>query len=449
MAEPIELSEPSANPEIDTAIDNLYADADATAKAEEAESGKTPEAAEETAPEETVTVEGADEASAEVPPEEDGEEPAGDEAAGEKPAEEAKLDLDQFEDPEAEIKPDKVSDDGKTLFFRREKAHRLMEANQNMKAIREAVPNATVETITEHYKTQVVFNEMVDDVNSGEPERIGKFLDFWYSPKAAPEAVMATVAALPEHLARTNPQALGLIEQQTYHALVQRLYREAKKSGDDQELALAQRLQQKLEGRFVNQEDLAKQGESLDERRALENERRQFNQDKNREAYRRMNEWLGETDKVVTSAVDGAIDEALAPVMEHLKDTPQLNWIRRDLRDKVDEAASSHTDWTRQFNNHRNQAARNPSEQTRRDLAAMKKQFAVSVIRKHLKPVIEAATGTVLSRSAKAHEKQKAAQGKRAASPSGQPTQRGVDLAAAVKSGKIKTQEDAWKAVGF
>lgn len=350
-------------------------------------------------------------------------------------------------DPYEEVKPDKVSDGGKTWHFRETKARSLLAAQDFQRKVQEIIPGASLDSIKEAYGKAVAADEMVEDFDSGDPERVTKFANFFFDQQANPRSVLALVEQLPKRLASSHPQAYQALEKDVLDRTIHRMYDEAARSGDEQLLALAQHLHHRHSGTFYKKEQLeANRDPMLAERQQFDAERKQFYAEKQREMQARLDQRRQEIDALEQSVVTEEIEKALAPVAAQYKDKPAWRHMVRDLMESVENSRKANAPWDRQFGNIKSRALRDFSAESREPVAAMLRQFVVPVIAKQRKAVIDSQTSAVLSASAAAHQKQQAVAARKEAPGSSMPVPRdGV----AQKLKQAKSLDEAWGAFGW
>jgi hypothetical protein len=345
-------------------------------------------------------------------------------------------------DPADELTPDRVSDNGKTLHFSKQKAERLLAARDFQTKVAEVIPNASVEEIQKHYNRSVTASEMVADFDSGDPDRVGKWADFWLGEKASQQSVI-TFAQIAAHvLPQAHPEAFAVIEKAALGGLAQRLYDEARQTGNEQALFLAQHLDVRTRGRFISKENLAAQNPEDAERQQFYRERDQWNNERRAEMQRQQATRSAQVDQAISGVKSSVIDEALDKVAASFKDKPQWKHMHRDLVEHIDQALSGNPAFQRQINLQKSKAVQDPSGNAQKELEAMMRQFAKQVVDKHRKGVIEAATGTVISASKQAHEVAQQTAARKEPTPSQAPVHRST-LNQKVKN--ASGYDDAWK----
>jgi hypothetical protein len=434
------LPAPATEEAVDAAMDQALDQADAeTDNAEEDATDATQDDGEA----ESVTDDG------DVAAEEPGEdEPEADDSETEADADEdAKPDADEEVDDGAEIKPDKTSDDGKTLHYRAAKAHRLMKASKDMAAIEEAIPGATVEMLKGHYEAAVTAQRMTAHLQSGDPKRLGEFMDHQFGDEgtANPAAVQQLAAHLPRFLATKNPDALKQLESQVHGVLVNQLYQKASGTGESADWALAQALDKLLTGNYVVMPAAGAEGDASHKADAAFSQReaalRQGEQALAKERQNTATQQRTNRGNAIsaeaTSAVDAQIEKALAPVAKAYRGKRIWGHMKRDLQEMVHQAGAANSTWDGELRAMMDTAVTNGSDQSKRALISKVEQLAGPVIRRNLKDIVKEATGIELKRSATAHTKLKAGAQKREPPPSGRPSSRTQDLAKQFREGKL------------
>ncbi len=351
-------------------------------------------------------------------------------------------------DPYEKIEPDKITDGGKTWHFRENKARSLLAAQEFQRAVQETIPGATLETVKGIYENSVIMEEFIGDYDSGDPARIGKVADFFFDNRANPESVMALAQQLPDRLLASHPEAFRSLENAITQRTINRLYNEAAKSGDEQLLSLAQNLHFRHGGTFYKKEDLQAGPESaLAEReRRLQADVQKFNSERTRESQQRTEQRRQEIDGMENTTIQEEIEKALEPVAVNFKDKPAWKHMTRDLAEAVEQARAANPVFKRQFDSVKLRALRDPSEDAKKSVAAMIRQFVAPIIGRQRKAVIEAETKSVLSASAAAHSKQLVASKRVETGGAASPTARSIS---AQKLREAKTLDDAFAVLGW
>ncbi len=402
------------------------------------------------------TLPDAEAAAAEVEEDTKSDEPEG-EGEGETPSAETEgSDKDELEedlDQDEEIKPD--SEDEKNLYFKKTKAHRLMESHADMKAIREKIPGATVEALEKHYQDSGVLARMGEDFDSGGIDGQGRFMEFWFGTAKGgnPEVIQRFSQALPVYLAKNNPPAFRAMENIVHDALVAGLYRRAgelKSSGTagekaiEQAFLLAENLEFTLRKTVTPRGQQPQQPQAADDREKSIAERERTMNEREASSHRqRVTATTQLVDQDIREADDAVIDEYLSKVeAKGVKlGERERKHIRRDLQEAIDDAAKSQTTWRQQFGTQRDAAIRRFSEENRKSLKAQRRQFAAPHVRRNLREVIAASTKTAVGASKRTHQQQAQAQGRRQGAPSSQRTSRAVDIGKEIAAGKMTWEQ--------
>lgn len=345
-------------------------------------------------------------------------------------------------DPADELTPDRVSDNGKTLHFSKQKAERLLAARDFQAKVAEVLPNASVEEIQKHYNRSVTASEMVDDFDSGDPARVGRWTEYWLGGQAPKQSVVAFAQVAAHVLPQAHPEAFAVIEKAALGGLAQRLYDEARQTGNEQALFLAQHLDVRTRGKFIAKENLAAQNPEDAERQQFYRERDQWNNERRVEMQRQQAARTTQVDQAISGVKTSVIDEALEKVAASFKDKPQWKHMHRDLVEHIDQALAGNPAFQRQVTLLKSKAVQDLSGNAQKELEAMMRQFTKQVVDKHRKGVIEAATGTVISASQKAHEVAKQTAARKEPTPTQAPVHRST-LRQKVQS--AGSYEDAWK----
>jgi hypothetical protein len=347
-------------------------------------------------------------------------------------------------EPTDEIQPDKVSQDGKTYFFRAAKAKALLADRQFVNDIRAEIPNATVEQLKQQYARTVALDEQIDNVDSGDPERVARAAD-WFLEGATPQGIGVFADHMVRTVAQKYPEVYRQISGKVLAGYTQSLYDAALKTGDKALLALAQNLDYKQRGKFMGEADFARRDPYAERAADLERRERELNDRQARERAAFVDQQMTAAKAAQDAAITEDIEKALEPVAKAFKDTPHWRHMIRDFRDAIEEAIKANPTWKRQYDIQERKVRQNPTEESKAALATMMRQFAAPVIAKNKKAVIEAHTQTVMGKAAAAHQKQQQIAAKREPT-GGSPVQRAT-LAQKVR--EAKTQEEVWAAIGL
>lgn len=319
-------------------------------------------------------VEEPEETPEEPPPAQEGEQPPADAVP---------------EDPFAnEIAP--IAKDDKQWSFKPQHAEELMRANDFKRLIEQKIPGATPEMLERHYATQVFANQMVADLDSGDPDSIRHMADFVTSAKH-PESAGILAAQLVERIAKTDQQAYTNITNAILTNYIDQLYREAIQSGDEDTMGMAQRFDYRLTGTYKTRENYQKQDPRDIELAQLRAEREARLEQERQQQAQTQQAWLTETDTHVQSGVTSLIEEALKPVAVLKNKDGGLDYrhMMRDLEEAVRTAFNANPNFKRQYEALRAEAYRKPSPQAREALIAQMKTFAKAAIEANRRKVIE------------------------------------------------------------
>ncbi|HWR49920.1 MAG TPA: hypothetical protein VN428_02365 [Bryobacteraceae bacterium] len=390
---------------------------------------------------EAPTEEIADEPAVEAAPEPEPE-PEPDAPTEVEPAAEAQPEPEL--DPTDDIEPDKVSNDGKTYFFRAAKAKALLADRQFVNNIRAKIPNATVEQLEQHYVRTVALDEALEKMDSADPVLVAEAAG-WFIGGANPQSIGAFADHVVRTVASEHPQAYRKIAGKIVGGYTKSLYDAAVKSGDKGLLALAQNLDFKQRGKFMDEADFANRDPHADRAADLERREREYQARIDGERRQFVEQQFSAAKQAEETAVSEDIEKALAPVAEAFKDTPQWRHMTRDIRDSIDEAIKANPTWKRQYDAQERRVRSNPTEESKAALTTMMRQFVAPIIAKSKKAVIETHTQTVMGKAADAHRKQQQLAAKREPA-GGSPVQR-ASLAQKVR--EAKTQDEVWRSIGL
>lgn len=309
-----------------------------------------------------------------------------------------------------EIKPDSVSDGGKTLHFRASKAHKLLEAQAFQRGIQEQIPGATLDDIKQAYSHAVTLRSMADDFDSGDPQRVGQFVDFWLDPqKANPASVSVMADKMLNVLPNISPGIYDQVEKSVVGQFTDKLYRQAKDTGDEALFTLAQHLDHRLTGKYLQKEDFTVRNPEQDRLRELEEENRRLNEERQRARIETIRQRDAQLSADLSSVVNEEIEKALVP-WAAFKDKPQWKYMVSELAEQVEAARKAAGSWSREFENDRRAMIDRPSEEAKQRLIARQRNLVKTVVARHRNDVTARHTGQILAQSAQTHQKLQAAQ---------------------------------------
>jgi hypothetical protein len=286
---------------------------------------------------------------------------------------------------------------------------------------------------------------MAADFDSGDPERISNFTSYWMSNEAPPHARETFAAKVIEMLPHAAPQAAQQFQRTAEQRLIQSLYEQAHQRGDDTLLKIAQNLDFRKRGTFLESGDFQQRDPYLEERQRFEQERQRFYGEQEQAAQRVMHSRMQQIDQQVKTLRASEIEAALKPAEASLKSTPQWKHMVRDLSEAVDEAIKSNTAWQQSYVLARERAANDPSGKSTEALSQMVKNFIEPIARRSSKSIINAATGTVLNASADVHSRARQQAARREPAATGAPVQRGALDAKRQEAIKSGNPEALWE----
>lgn len=371
------------------------------------------------------------------------EEPVAEETPAEEPVEPEVTPepVPEEDDWDLEITPDRVTDNGKTLHFSKQKAGRMLAAHEFQQKVQSVVPGATPEDLARHWEHSVVMNEMLSDFDSGDPARVEKVANFWFGSQSNPKSVETMAGALLKQLPHSSPQVYQKFQAEAAKGYTQSLYEQAMRSGDKELLLLAQNLDFKQRGAFLTENDFQARDPYAEERARFERDKAAFYADRDRAAQQSIQQRVQTIDNDVKGFKSQEIEAGLDRVKDQFKDTPHMKHMVRDLTEKVDEAIAGNPTWQRAFEQQKQRAVSDTSGKALEDLKAMMKNFVGRVVAQHRKGVIEAVTGGVLSASQTAHKQAAAQAARREPAGSQAPVQR---VSHQQKLQKAKSFDEAW-----
>lgn len=319
-------------------------------------------------------------------------------------------------DPYAEIEADSVSNDGKTLHFKKAKADRLLEAQRTLQAIREIDPGITVDTIKDMQRRTLELDRMLTDYDSGDPKLVADITSNFIHPQANPQSVAAFVDSAMMTAAQHHPAAYQMVQGKVLVGLAEIQYRKAAQTTDPaqraSEEALAQNLEYLATGKFRSAAAQQNgQRDPVDARLAELNQREQqynFRANQDRKAMIDRAEAAADTER--TSAVDKAIESALSLIPEKVREQRAVDYRHavRDLRDEFEKVTKASDPYQKQHAILMNQLRANPSDQTRNAVVAFDKQWAEYVAGRSKREILGRFNETVLAQTNAAQKKQEA-----------------------------------------
>lgn len=358
----------------------------------------------------------------------------------EQPAEEAPAEdaVEQPEEVDSDADPEEefIDEAGRKRYHvKPERMKGFVQAKNFMRAVEEYVP--TVEAAKELHANASDFRAMQIEFQSGEPEAVGKFLDFWGS---SPEGLNALTTELPAYLAKAgNNQALQALEQRISGALVSRAYSKAAQTGDAGDLYRAQSMDFAHNGkyRFKTVDEIPKRQPQQDAQTELQRREQEINRQHETFVNAR---WADFDKQALTGAKDTALDseieKAFAPVKASYPPAV-LSALKREAKAGVEDALKKTFEWSR---NHDLEArdiqrdftralkANKPTNVEPRATALVNdyKSRAARVLPSIVKPLIADATKSVVERSTATHQKLAAGAQKTAPGGGGKPAPRSI-----------------------
>lgn len=332
-------------------------------------------------------------------------------------------------DPDAdEIKPDRVSADGKEYHFRAAKAKTMLQALDFQRQVQQAIPNANLDQLKQNYDRVTGLDQLLSDYDSGDPTKVAQAAQAFLGTAQNPQSVGFFADHVMQTVARTQPQVFAQIEAKVTNGLISRLYSDAQRTGDDGLMKLAQNLDFKHTGKFRNADQVAQRDPIAEERTRFEQERSDFYRIRQQETQQRVEQEVQSAQQASDAAVDEEIGKVVTPqIVESFKAVPGgemiVRHITRDLRDAVSEARKANPTWEKQYQLAVGRLRQNPSAQAKEQVVTMMRQFAAPYISRG-KAMVKTATERYLSDSAAAHAKQQQIEQRKEPNSPGAPVRR-------------------------
>jgi|SRR5689334_3918359 len=359
------------------------------------------------------------------PPEELAPEPGQEAAAPEKEGAEAteQAPAEPADDEIGEPEITTSRDGAKKWHFSETKGKLLVSEHQELRQIREQIPEFTPEAAVEHYQGFTDLRRMNADLISGDPNRIGTFVQHLVNvavDSGNPQAFGQMVAHGTRVLAGSAPQVFNStiaepIITTSFDALYPAAFdalRQAEASRDPKRISAAQaeifRIQRtnwELTGRYKQIDDARSVDPYAQQRAELQQEERRINAIRHQHFQEQSKQWEANANAKRESAVMEIADELLSKVKEGFKDRPALlEMIRTGVLSGVEKKVSENAEWKSLYDLDMESARRSGSE---RDLDKAVKRYAArakSIITSEVKRLLPQATNTVVEQNRQRHQ---------------------------------------------
>jgi hypothetical protein len=351
---------------------------------------------------------------------------------------------DELAEIDEDYTPDKVGE--KHHWYTKSKAERLVQATKELTAMRNVVPDLSLDKVKELQHAQATLRNLWVDIDSGDPQRIANVMHTMVASEVANPRTGAAVAEyVVSNLNRLNPELSQRVENTILDGLIENLYREGQK--DDVALALAQHLQHRLRGTFQQREDFQAQDPREAEVEAYRHKLAQYEQMQAQTQSQKMEAYLARVTEDQESTVQNVVDEMLSEVklLEPYKGKREWERIKDTLMSEVVKAYEANGVWRREHDILLQQLQQRPTRATREAIMARIRSLTQQVVRGQRKAAIAAELGDRLNASTTTHTQlaQQAARQEPGAG-SAPATPNALD---ALRS--AKTEDDVYKAMGF
>jgi len=366
----------------------------------------------------------------------EGEQPPADETVVEEP---------ELDDP-FDGKPDKISDDQKQYFYRAGKAKAMMAALDFQRQLDSVMPGATLQDLETHYRRSVNATQMIEDFHSEDPQTFGRWMDFQLNPEStSPQSVAMLADGLLERLPQHFPQVFDRVRSNVMGGEINRLYDKAARTGDEGLMKLAQNLDFTVNGTFKQAQDVGRQDPLAEREAAIAKREQEFQNRFKQDRQTQIEQFMQGTDIAQNDAVASEIESLLTkdangnPIahMANMKGTPDWDYLRHQIDQKVAEARKASPNWSREYGLLRARATQNPSAESRQAVVDKMRSLVSSVVRANRKGWISQLSTKTLSASAQAQAKAQAGAIKRepsgggkAVNPTGTLAQRAKQIVA-------------------
>lgn len=311
----------------------------------------------------------------------------------------------------------------------------------------------TVDQTKEYYTSHTDKQAMEYYFDSGEPEKAGEFISYWFGADengAARPGAAQVAAQLAEVLPKVNIEAYTAMAQPAIKRFIDGLYRNAAADSDPEVreslLNTAKMAEWWLTGgrnggryrdQATGQAQQPNQGGPSPEALELQKLRQQMEHQKKAEFTQKWNSFTSKVDADVDKHIRYDAEKALERLKGDLKPA-FFNALVNDLVRETKESIDKNSEGLRQFNIRRDRSQRTMSDTDTRELVRMKRQLAQTAIMAKRTKYLADASATAKAQSDKRHEQLANSSSKTAPSANAVPLRR--DIAAAMKKEPGETQ---------
>lgn len=321
-------------------------------------------------------------------------------------------------DPYAEIEADSVSNDGKTLHFKKAKADRLLEAQRTLQAIREIDPFITPEGIADMRHRTLELDRMLNAFDTEDVQGITAAAMDFAGPGQKPQSVAVFVDQAVASAAQHHPAAFKVVQDNILRLLSNQQFAKFQQTGNEDDRLLAWNLDYLAHGKQGDYKRYdapaqpnGRRPDPVDARLAeIIHRDQQYNFRANQDRKAMVDRAVGAADTERTSAVDKAIESALSLIPEKVREQRAVDYRHavRDLRDEFEKVTKASDPYQKQHAILMNQLRANPSDQTRNAVVAFDKQWAEYVAGRSKREILGRFNETVLAQTNAAQKKQEA-----------------------------------------
>lgn len=337
-------------------------------------------------------------------------------------------------DPEIGAPQVTVKDGKETWHYTKQRGQALHAGFVEAKKYKEVAP--TLEDAQKHADAYVDQVQMIESLQSGDPNGAANFMDYWarVAPEGVARAALKYIESAPYH----NPQAYSAVEQVVIGRARDFFYGEWAKHPDKTSLPAEQlRFAYQAFNTYLTGEtgdaDPSKVPSATDER-LREIERREqalIKQDRTRSEQAR-----SELDQGIRTELRQAVTEEIEKSLESAKELKKerpLIWkaMLNELQDAVRKSIVADKRWSALFQMAYERTLRERNNQTRTDLVTDYRNRARRVIAAAATGIIDSATAGIVEKSAATHEQLAASEAAGKKAPGG---------AATAKSPSIKNE---------
>lgn len=248
--------------------------------------------------------------------------------------------------------------------------------------------------------------EMTADLESGNPDKIGNFVDYW--SQANPDALIGIIDHGVARLRESQPEAYrelsGVFAKQIIDDFYIRAAQFKGKPEYDDLVFAAQTLEYELTGNYRDGNEVVAPDpvdQRLERARRIEEEAQRRAEESRRAEVGRIKQ---ELDLSLNEAVSASLNEGLSRITDAFKSKPNLlNSIRKSVNDAARGAMKGDRAWLLQFQRSYGDAVRSGRPESIKAVAEMFKQRYDRAVKQVRAPIIKEATGSVMDGSAQRH----------------------------------------------